>query len=182
MMVGLAKYRCEACGQEHEDWPALTWDSPFQYNILPDQIKKARAELDSDFCVIRHDTQIDRFIRVSLVQPVHGRCDGLHYGLWVSLSEEKFLDYADKCGNGDAEVIRYFGWLCNKVPGYDSTLSIPMNVTTQKGRLRPIAEPQNDFDHPFVRDYHNGISLREAERRVQELLDTVSKRESGHDQ
>ncbi|MCB9182364.1 MAG: DUF2199 domain-containing protein [Flavobacteriales bacterium] len=181
-MSGLAKYTCEACGQEHEDWPALTWDSPLQYNILPDEVKKARADLDSDFCVIRHDAQVDRFIRVSLVQPVHGRCDGLHYGLWVSLSEEKFLAYADKYGNREADAARYFGWLCNEIPGYDSTLSIPMNVTTRIGNLRPVVEPHQDFDHPFVRDYYRGISLAEAERRVQELLDVVSKRESGYGQ
>ena len=179
-MEGLAKYKCSICGQEHDEWPALTWDSPFQYNALSKEDQKALAALDTDFCVIKHPTQTDHFIRVSLTQKVNGRCEGLEYGLWVSLSKEKFLDYADKYGNENAEIVHYFGWLCNEIPGYDSTLSIPMNVTTRKGKLRPSVEPHHDFDHPFVRDYYNGIELAEAECRVQELLDVVSKRESGN--
>ena len=179
-MDGLSKYRCEICGKSHTDWPALTWDSPYQYNILPKEIKARRAELDTDFCVIHHDTQVDRFIRVSLIQSVQDHCNGLHYGLWVSLSEDKFFDYADKYGKEDAEIVHYFGWLCNEIPGYASTLSIPMNVTTQKDKLRPIVEPHKDFRHSFVQDFYNGIDLTEAERRVQEFLDIVSKRESGN--
>ena len=177
-MEGLAKYKCSNCGQEHDEWPALTWDSPFQYNVLSKEDQKTLAALDTDFCVIKHSTQTDHFIRVSLTQKVDGRCEGLDYGLWVSLSKEKFLDYADKFGNEDAEVVHYFGWLCNEIPGYDSTLSIPMNVTTRKGNLRPTVHPHQDFDHAFVRDYYQGIDLGEAEWRVQELLDTVAKR--GH--
>lgn len=178
----LSKYKCSLCGHEHSEWPALTWDSPLQYNVLSVEDRKTFAALDTDFCVIKHPQQTDHFIRVSLIQVINGHCDGLNYGLWVSLSRENFMDYAEKFGQEDAEVVRYFGWLCNDIPGYDSTLSIPMNVTTRKGRLRPIIEPHQDFDHPFVRDYYNGIELADGARRAQELLDNVSKRESGHGQ
>ncbi len=175
-MEGLTKYKCEVCGQFHDDWPALTWDSPSQYNELSQEEKRTIASLDLDFCVINHPDQTDRFIRVTLTQKVNDHCDALDYGVWVSLSESSFQDYSSKYGDPQAEVATYFGWLCNYIPGYDRTLSIPMTVTTRLGKLRPDARPHSDHDAPFVSDYYNGIDRKEAERRVHELLDVVGKR------
>jgi len=38
--------------------------------------------------------------------------------------------------------------------------------------------PHEDFDHPFVYDYYNGISKEEAERRIHEMLRVISDRDS----
>ncbi len=163
------KYKCNNCGQEHYSWPALAYDSPTAYHILSVSDKENIAELDSDFCIIKHPGRIDRFIRCTLKQRVSDHCDYLEYGLWVSLSGKSFQDYADNFDNKYHEV-GYFGWLSNNLPDYEFNKSVPMNVYTKSGNQRPEIEPHDDFEHPFVFDYYNGITKAEAEKRINDML------------
>jgi len=158
-------FKCQICGEIHEDWPALTFDAPLGYSQLSNEDKNSIAELDSDFCIIRHENQIDRFVRCTLTQKVNDHNDGLDYGIWVSLSQKSFDDYKENFDNENHET-GYFGYLSNNIPGYPSTLNIYLNVFTQKGNCRPIVVPQSTFAHIFVTDYYNGISRGEAERRI----------------
>lgn len=171
-MAGQLKYICNCCGQEHYEWPALTFKSPNNYNTLSQADKETIAEIDSDFCIIRHPDQIDRFIRCTLTQKVIDYCEDLEYGLWVSLSEKNFSDYLSNYNNGNHETT-YFGWLCNDIPEYNFNESIPTTVFTRTGNQRPEIVPHKDFDHPFVKDYYNGITKEEAERRIKAMLDRV---------
>jgi hypothetical protein len=175
-MTDSIKYTCSCCGQEHEEWPALTYNSPTAYDLLSDEDKKNIAELDSDFCVIRHPNQIDRFIRCTLTLKVVDHCEDLEYGLWVSLSEKSFQDYSDNFNNENHET-KYFGWLSSDLPDYDFKESIPTNVLAQTGNQRPEIVPHQDYDHPFVRDYYNGITKEEAERRINVMLNNIQNRE-----
>ena len=163
------KYKCSCCGQEHEEWPSLTFTSPTAYNQLTDEEKKELGKLSNDFCVITYPDQTDRFIRCTLTQKVIDHCENLDYGIWVSLSEESFQDYSDNFRN-DNHLTQYFGWFCSSIPDYDNTLSIPTTVRTRTGNHRPEVRPHQDFDHPFVKDYFNGITKAEAERRIKNML------------
>ena len=49
---------------------------------------------------------------------------------------------------------------------------------TRAGNNRPDIVPHQDFDHPFVNDYYNGITKTEAERRIKEMLKTISERDN----
>lgn len=171
-MADSLKYICSCCGQEHEEWPALAYSSPSPYNNLSEEDKKNIGELTGDFCSIHHQDQTDRFIRCTLTQKVIDHCENLEYGLWVSLSEKSFQDYSDNFKNDNHET-KYFGWLCNDLPDYDFKVSIPTTVFTRIGNSRPEIVPHEDFDHPFVHDYYNGITKQEAERRIREMLKTV---------
>ena len=74
---------------------------------------------------------------------------------------------------------KYFGWLSNDLPDYNfSEGSIPTTVFTRTGNNRPNIVPHQDFDHPFVHDYYNGITKKEAERRIKEMLKTINERDS----
>lgn len=163
------KYKCSCCGQEHDKWPALTFSSPTAYNELTDEEKKEIAELSSDFCVITYPGQTDRFIRCTLTQKVTDHCENLEYGIWVSLSEKSFQDYRDNYNN-DNHLTEYFGWLCSRIPEYNNMLGIPTTIKTRTGNNRPEVIPHEDFDHPFVSDYYNGITKEEAERRIKNML------------
>jgi len=165
----MTKYTCSSCGKEHEEWPALAFISPSHYHTLSEEDKKNIAEIDSDFCVINHPGQTDRFIRCTMVQKVIDHCEDLHYGLWVSLSEKSFRDYTDNYKNENHEV-SYFGWLCNDLPEYEFNESIPTTVHTKTGNQRPEIVPHEGVDHPFVHDYYNGITKAEAEKRINEML------------
>lgn len=163
------EYKCTSCGKTHEEWPALSYNSPSYYHDLSDHQKSTIGNLDADFCTINYPDGQIRFIRCTLTQKVNDHCEDLEYGLWVSLSEKSFNDYSENYNNNNHEV-GYFGWLSNHIPGYDFEKSIPTNVFTRKGGYRPEIIPHEDFDHPFVKDYYSGITKIEAERRINEML------------
>ena len=165
----MTKYICKCCGKEIDEWPSLTFNSPDNYTVLSEEDKENIAMISDDMCVIQHPDQVDRFARVTLTQKVTDHCTDLDYGLWVSLSEKSFDDYYDNYNN-ENHVVTYFGWLCNDIWDYEFDKSIPMTIYTQPGNRRPIAVPHDDFDHPFVRDYYNGITKAEAEKRIHALL------------
>lgn len=171
------KYTCSCCGKEHEEWPALAYIYPTNYEVLSEEDKKNIAELSSDFCTIRHSDRTDNFIRGTLTLKVIDHCEDLEYGLWVSLSDKSFQDYKDNYDNENYET-KYFGWLCNDLPAYEFKESIPTTVFTRIGNRRPEIVPHEDFNHPFVHDYYNGITRTEAERRIKEMLEIVKTRES----
>lgn len=166
------EYKCSECGQMHIEWPALAFNSPANYHNLSDNEKSKIGKLDSDFCEIHYEDQIDRFIRVSLTQKVNEACEKLQYGLWVSLSEKSYKDYKENFNNPNHET-GYFGWLCNNVAEYGNTSLIPCDVMTKSGNERPEIFPHKDFEHPFVRDYYKGISKTEAENRIERMLKNV---------
>ncbi|MBK8805592.1 MAG: DUF2199 domain-containing protein [Bacteroidales bacterium] len=166
------EFRCSECGQIHQDWPALTYSSPSHYNSLTEDEKKAFASIDTDFCEIWYSEQTDRFIRVVLIQRVIDNCMSLEYGLWVSLSENSFNDYKANFNNQNQET-KYFGWLSNYLPDYDDTTKIPTTVITKPGNQRPEIIPHEDFEHDFVRDYYHGITTKEAEKRINKMLDNI---------
>jgi len=165
-------YTCTCCGKEHTDWPALAYDSPMYYAELSEEDKQKIATLSSDFCVITRPDQTDRFIRCTLSQKIIGDCQTLEYGLWSSLSEKSYQDYTDNYDNNDHEAT-YFGWISNQLPGYTYDDSIPANIITRKNGGRPEIVPHESFDHPFVRDYYNGITKAEAERRIHNTFNNI---------
>ena len=163
-------YTCEICGQEHDDFPALAYNAPDSYYWLTEEKKvEYNAQLDSDFCSIEYPDQTDRFIRCVLVQKVNDYCQDLEYGFWVSLSEKSFNDYKENYDNENHET-GYFGWLSSTIPQYKFDIDIPTDVITKRGNSRPEIIPHHGTDHPFVKDYYNGISKAEAEKRIHDML------------
>ncbi|UOE49573.1 DUF2199 domain-containing protein [Mucilaginibacter sp. SMC90] len=162
-------YICSHCGKEHEEWPALTFDAPYAYYRLSNEDKNNIAELGSDHCIINYKNQTDLFIRATLIQKVNSHCNNLDYGIWVSLSEKSYNDYADNFDN-ENHITSYFGYLSNNIPGYEDTFIIHTTVNTRAGNERPEVVPHEGFEHPFVTDYYNGIEKDEAERRIADML------------
>lgn len=169
------KYICSNCGKEHTEWPALTYDSPSNYNNLSEEDKQNMGTLGTDFCTIKHPEQTDKFIRCTLTQKVIEHCEALEYGLWVSLSDNSYQDYSENFKNENRET-KYFGWLCNDLPDYEFKESIPTTVFTRLENQRPEIVPFHDFDHPFVKDYNNGITKEEAEKRIKNMFQTIKER------
>lgn len=166
------KYKCASCGQEHDEWPALAYSSPSGYNDLTEDEKKEIATLSSDFCVITYPDQTDRFIRCTFTLKVVDHCEDLEYGIWSTLSEKSYQNYTDNYNNPE-HTEQYFGWFSNRLFGYENSLSVPTTVRTKTGNQRPEVIPHEDFDHPLVKDYYNGITKAEAERRIQNMLDLI---------
>src|SRR5688572_11512974 len=92
-------FKCSKCGEIHEEWPALAFNSPIHYDQLSEEDKNNIAKLSDDFCTIEHEEQTDRFIRVILKQKVNDHCENLEYGVWVSLSEKNFQEHYETFKN-----------------------------------------------------------------------------------
>ncbi len=168
-----SEYKCEICGEIHNDYPALTFPAPDAYHWLSEEDKKKyNAHLESDFCIIEYPGQTYRFIRVVLKQKIIDSELKLEYGLWVSLSETSYNDYLLNYKN-ENHLNQYFGWLNNIIPGYEFKESIPTTVETKLGNERPEIFPHSDFEHPFVKDYYNGITKKEAEKRIHNMLSKI---------
>ncbi len=161
---------CSVCGEEHDDMPALTFSSPHYYHILSDGDKAVMATLTEDGCIIEHETQTDRFIRVGLRLPIIDSEETLEYGVWVSLSEKSFEYYMDNFGE-DIEGTTFFGYLCNQIPGYEQTLSIKANVVCgPKGLRSQIFLHDDQQDNLLVVDSIHGITQEEADKRIHLLM------------
>lgn len=166
------QFQCTKCGKIHEDWPAITFDAPHNYYTLSEEEKRRYVkELSEDCCVIEYEDQTDRFIRAVLFQEVINSCQDLHYGIWVSLSEKSFDDYNDNFLSEDQEGV-YFGYLCSHIPGYDFSNAIKTNIVLAKNRQRPEVIPHKDQmdNSDFVRDYWNGITQKEAQKRIADAM------------
>jgi hypothetical protein len=163
------KFTCSKCGEVHEGRPALSFNSPLYYDTLSEEDKKSIATLTDDFCEIQYEDQTDRFIRTVIHQKVNDDCQTLDYGVWVSLSEKSYKDYSDNYNNENHEAT-YFGYICNNLPGYDSTLLIKANVVL-RGKHRPEVIPHDDQqENNFVRDYYEGIDQDKADIIAKETL------------
>ena len=159
------EFKYSQCGEAHEEWPVLMYNAPLQYHQLSLNDQTLHADLRLNTCVIRLNSEEHFFISAILQQKIKGHEDlVLEYGLWVSLSEKSFRDY-EKEVKARKEA-GYFGWLCNNVQGYDPTLNIPCDVYLSEEGSDSIIVPHENHEHAFVRDFYEGISKEEAERRI----------------
>ena len=164
------EFKCSSCGEIHDELPALAFKTPYHYDILNEKEKSEIAEISDDFCVIRHEDQTDRFIRTVLTLQINDACENLDYGIWVSLSEKSFEDYESNYKKEEEEKT-YFGIICNEIPDYkDTTIGLHVNVNTRNGGIRPEIIP-HETEHQLVRDWENGITLKEALSRIEKTLD-----------
>lgn len=176
-MVGI-DYRCSACGCEHLDtdggdaspWPALSFRRPDRYVAIPRHRRRHHAAATNDLCWIADGPVVRCFLRGCLSLPIVGE-EGvtLEYGLWAEVSEEVFGDY--QLHYEDVEGgIAYMGAPANRIPGYEHTEAVPLQIVCQQFPHRPQLRPDSLYDHPLVRDAHRGISRAEAELRIRAFL------------
>ena len=166
------EFKCSNCGEIHDELPALGFKTPYYYETLNETDKKQIADISSDFCVIEHENQTDRFIRTVLTIQINDACENLDYGIWVSLSEDSFNEYENDFKN-NAEEKTYFGMISNEIPDYEiSTLGIHVNVNTRNGGIRPEIIPHQN-EHKLIADWEKGITIKEAEKRVERMKKTL---------
>jgi hypothetical protein len=167
------EFKCINCGKNHDELPALGFSTPFYYETLNEKDKEKIAEISSDFCLIIHEDQTDRFIRTVLTIPINGACENLDYGIWVSLSKESFDEYNSDFKN-NAEEKTYFGMISNEILDYEvSTLGLHVNVNTRNSGIRPEIIPHQN-EHKLIADWENGITIKDAIKRVERMKKNVA--------
>jgi hypothetical protein len=158
---------CSTCGKPLEALTDLSFGAPLQYDEIPSENRDGRATLTSDSCTI--DGQ-HFFVRGCLEIPVRGRADTFTWGVWCSLSQlnhtryMELFDHMDVLAEGP-----YFGWLCNRIPGYPDTLFLKTNVHLRPHPNRPTIELE-PTSHPLAIHQREGIEPKELERVIHEAL------------
>ena len=139
---------------------------------MSNEEKAKIANISSDFCVIQYPDQTDRFIRTTMTVQINDVCEDLDYGIWVSVSEKTFNEYENDF-NTNSEEKTYFGFICNEIVDYkESTLGLHVNIETRKNGKRPLILP-HQANHQLVIDFENGITIKEAENRINNMIDSL---------
>ncbi|GAB5404914.1 MAG: DUF2199 domain-containing protein [Aureliella sp.] len=129
------------------------------YWDIPEDRRESDVLLTSDSCVIA-----DRFFFVHgcLEIPIHATEREFVWGVWVSLSEENFMKWQD-CYEAElrSDIGPFFGWLCNELRMYPSTLNLKTMVYLRNNGIRPRIELEQT-DHPLSQEQHGGISVERA--------------------
>ena len=166
-VAAIFAFKCGKCSKIHEGSPSFGYDAPWHYSGLSVE-ERAYSELKSDTCVIRHDEGVDRFIRVVLEVPIHGVDKPFMWGVWVSLSEKSFTRYLETWDEPD-ESDSYFGWLCNRLPYYEDTINLKVQVRPRRGGLRPYLELERN-GHLLAEHLCEGISIQQAQEIAERML------------
>ncbi|QYF93860.1 DUF2199 domain-containing protein [Massilia sp. PAMC28688] len=147
---------CSGCGEVHQGMPAFGANAPLSYYAVPVHERQARCQLDSDSCVI---DQAQYFVRCCLEIPVLEEAEPLSWGVWVSLSEQSYQQWA-ACFDADtrSHIGPFFGWLNAALGPYPDTVNLKTRVHLRDGRFRPYVELEPNC-HPLAIEQREGISV-----------------------
>lgn len=149
-------FTCACCGKAITGMPDIAFDAPDYYHGVPEAERGDRAKLDSDLCVVDDEHY---FIRAVCPIPITGTDEQFSWGVWVSLSSENFARYAETFDRDDQSGLgEMFGWLCNSIAGYPSTLHLQTTVVPQDGNQRPLVWINDAHaDHPLYGEQRDGV-------------------------
>ena len=157
-MKNTLQFKCGSCGETHEGLPDLGFPEPAHIFERSEEEREGIV-ISSDMCVVEDR---DHFVRGVLPIPVIDQEDcEFMIGVWVSLSPKNFQRYKELFDVKGPREERYFGWLCNRIPGYEDTLHLATEVRLQAYPDRPriVLEPT---DHLLAVHQREGRSTEEV--------------------
>jgi hypothetical protein len=157
-----SSFVCSTCGETHEGMPTdHAWTLPDDVWAVPKEERANKASFNSDLCQFG-----DRFfIRCILQLPFKSQPEYYGWGIWVELAAADFHHYVkifDEDGSAEPLVAAS---IANAIPGYPSTLGLPVHVQFQDSTSRPLVlVPEGS--HPLFADQSSGLD----DRRYHEIL------------
>jgi hypothetical protein len=147
--------RCPKCGEEHDLWEnEIGFEHPDEVFALPEVERQARAKCGTDLCVLdgtRH------FIRAVLSVPVRGERRDFGWGVWAEVSREAYARYYELWDSPNQSREPAFpGRLANALPGYETSLGLPLMVQLTSAEERP-ALTVADSAHSLAREQREGV-------------------------
>lgn len=163
-------WTCGCCGRQFSTLPLdFACRTPDHWFQIPEAERENRAKLSSDVCIIDDK---DFFVRGCLEIPIIGQEDCFNWGVWVSVSRESFMRIHELWDSPDVQdEPPKFGWLCNNISVYPTTLSLKTNLYLRAGNRRPSIQLE-PTDHPLAVEQRTGISIK----RVEEIAALLSLR------
>lgn len=166
-MTDTFEFRCRCCGETHAGWPDWHFAAPAPALAVPPDERDRRVELTADGCVI--DGR-EFYAKGLLGIPIRGAGHGLTWGVWVSLGEADFREYARLFDDRARVPGRSFlGWLSNAVPGFESEEPLAARLHVRAYPSRPWVELAPTA-HPLAVAQRDGIAREDAVARVEQLL------------
>ncbi|MGV9386353.1 DUF2199 domain-containing protein [Nonomuraea sp. NPDC003707] len=159
-------FTCSCCGQRHDGLPlAYSTEAPVYWTS--EMADDPDCELSSDQCVIQGEAF---FVRGLIEIPVTDLDEVFSWGVWISLSREKFARVAKLWKTtGRENEPPYFGWLSTELPIHSpSTINLKTNLHTRPVGQRPLIELEST-GHPLAIEQRSGITLS----RVQQIAEAV---------
>ncbi len=149
------EFTCVSCGQVHKGMPTFGAHAPLSYYEIPESEREQRCSLGTDDCVIDEKWF---FVRGCIDIAVHGEQDPFSWGVWVSLSEESFKQWAAMFHEAKrCHVGPFFGWLNAWLKPYPDTVSLKTRVHLRDNGIRPYIELE-PTDHPLAVEQREGIT------------------------
>lgn len=164
-------YRCETCGEDHDDLPDIGAAYPDPWFDVPEADRADRVEWTTDTCRIDDDF----FIRGVVEIPVVDFSRSFAFGVWVSQSRSNYETYLRNFDSAD--IGPFFGWLCTRIKSYRpaDTYLLKTKAHFRGNGRRPRIELE-PTDHPLAVDQRTGITLARAWEMVHDYLPPVPSR------
>jgi hypothetical protein len=165
-MSGDLGFTCTCCGQHHGELP-LSFAAHAPDYWTPELADDPDSGLSSDQCVI---TGQSFFVRSLIEIPVIDTGEVFTWGVWISLSQEKFARMTHLWNTPGRETEPpAFGWLSTELPIYSpTTINLKTNVHTRPLGERPVIELEPTA-HPLSIEQRHGITRA----RVQQIAETL---------
>ncbi len=140
------EFKCACCDEIIEGIPTFGGRYPVSYFDVPEERREEDIFLTEDLCVI---TDKWFFVRGCLEIPVIGHDDPFVWGVWVSVSEDNFMEYQDLIGvDKRSQYGPYFGWLNAVINIYLETENLKTMMYIRDNGDRPFIELEKT-DHPL---------------------------------
>lgn len=150
--------KCGCCGK---DIGEIAFDKSYK---MPDEIwdlskkeRGKRSEIDSDLC--RLDDRY--FIRGVAYIPVIDTENFYGWGIWVEVPEDSFFDYVESYEDDNSSKPRFSGLVANKIPFYDETIGLKVEVQLGNETQRPNFFFVGD-NHLLSSEQSKGISIEKV--------------------
>jgi hypothetical protein len=155
---------CHCCGKQFNELALVRAALvPDPWLALSDTERETRGNINKDVCIIDRE---QFYVRGCLDVPIIDHDEVFSWGVWVSVSREKFVHINDMW---DAKIPSdeppIFGWLCNNIENYPATYGLKTNLHLRNHNIRPFIELE-PTDHPLAIEQREGITLR----RVEEII------------
>ena len=169
-------FRCHTCGQWHVELPLdVGYDEPDTLCGLDEDQRSRDVTSDGDFRTW-HDTdagETHHFIRGVIEIPAPEIGDVFCYGVWTSLSAASY-EQARAADRTNQSAGPFFGWLCNRLPGYPDTAGLKTNVHVRPDHKASIVLHRST--HPLHTEQRDGITLARVQQIVEPILHAGSRR------
>jgi hypothetical protein len=149
------RYKCVTCDRIHTGFPAVGFDAPLHYVLIPESERVERCLINEDLCIVDGEAF---FVRCVLEYPVRDSSEVFSWGVWGSLKKEHFQIYARDPASTAGP---FFSWFANSLSDYPDTLNLQCSIQFRGAGIRQRITVLA-CEHPLYLEQEHGIDFARA--------------------